>query len=90
MVKNKTKKDKNEMLNQTTDVYFRDWFAVKHLKTEKNLVVVYDVGSNTERTVDSQGRKFSEIVIEAVKETLHTLTPNDKVRKIRKITQNIF
>ncbi|CAG2232563.1 unnamed protein product [Mytilus edulis] len=59
-----------------------DWFAVKHLKTEKNLVIVYDVGSNTESTVDSQGRKFSEIVKEAVKETLHTLTPNDKVNII--------
>ncbi|VDI34667.1 Hypothetical predicted protein [Mytilus galloprovincialis] len=59
-----------------------DWFAVKHLKTEKNLVIVYDVGSNTESTVDSRGRKFSEIVKEAVKETLHTLTPNDKVNII--------
>ncbi|CAC5397204.1 unnamed protein product [Mytilus coruscus] len=59
-----------------------DWFAVKHTKTEKNLVIVYDVGSNTESTVDSQGRKFSEVVKEAIKQTLQTLTPNDKVNII--------
>ncbi|XP_052104921.1 uncharacterized protein LOC127737984 [Mytilus californianus] len=59
-----------------------DWFAVKHTKTEKNLVIVYDVGSNIESTVDSQGRKFSEVVKEAIKQTLQTLTPNDKVNII--------
>lgn len=61
---------------------FRDWFAVKMTKAEKNLVIVFDIGQNTGTTVPGSGETYNELIVQSVKETLQTLTPNDKVKII--------
>lgn len=60
----------------------RDWFAVKMTKAEKNLVIVFDIGHNTGKTVPGSGGTYNELIVQSVKETLQTLTPNDKVEII--------
>ena len=59
----------------------RDWFAVKMTKAEKNLVIVFDIGQNTGTTVPGSGETYHELIVQSVKETVQTLTPNDKVTR---------